>query len=168
VSTLSRSRRARPRTPRFQFRRSCRFSLECQPLELRQLLSVFQGGSFANLGQSVAKPDLPAAPLVQGSVPSGLSPSQVATAYGVNQIAFGSITGNGAGQTIAIIDAYFDRNITSDLAQFDSQFGLAAPPEFTQYAESGLYANNSGWALETALDVEWAHAIAPGANIVLV
>ena len=86
----------------------------------------------------------------------------------MNQINFGTVTGNGAGQTIAIVDSYFDPNISSDLSEFDSHYGLSAPPSFTQYVEGGLSENNSGWALETALDVEWAHAIAPGANIVLV
>ena len=76
--------------------------------------------------------------------------------------------GNGAGQTIAIVDAFFDPNIQSDLGKFDAQFGLAAPPSFTQFVESGLRTENVSWALETALDVEWAHAIAPAANIVLV
>ena len=100
---------------------------------------------------------------------TGLSPSQVKTAYGVNEIAFeGNVVGNGAGQTIAIVDAFFDPNIQSDLSTFDAQFGLAAPPSFTQFVESGLRTENASWALETALDVEWAHAIAPAANIVLV
>ncbi len=116
----------------------------------------------------MAQPNLPAAPQFAGGLPTGLSPGQVTTAYGVNQISFGNVTGNGAGQTIAIIDAYFDPNIRSDLATFDSQFGLAAPPSFSQYVQNGLYASDSGWALETALDVEWAHAMAPAANIMLV
>jgi hypothetical protein len=133
-------------------------------------LSVFQGNSLANpaLSQNVAQPSLPAAPQFEGALPEGLSPSQVTTAYGLNQISFGNAAGNGAGQTIAIIDAYFDPNISSDLARFDSQFGLSAPPSFNQYAENGLYGTDPGWALETALDVEWAHAMAPAANIMLV
>ncbi len=45
----------------------------------------------------------------------------------------------------------------------------SAPGSFAQYVENGLsQVNNAGWALETALDVEWAHAMAPAANIVLV
>jgi hypothetical protein len=116
----------------------------------------------------VAQPSVQSAPLFSNGSPPGLSPNQIRAAYGVNQINFGSVSGTGAGQTIAIIDAYFDPNITSDLKQFDSQFGLTAPPSFTQYVESGLSATNAGWSLETALDVEWAHAIAPDANIVLV
>ena len=101
--------------------------------------------------------------------PAGLSPAQVKTAYGVNQVAFnGTVTGNGAGQTIAIVDAYYDPSIASDLAKFDAQFGLAAPPSFTQYVQSGLQSDNAAWALETSLDVEWAHAIAPAASIDLI
>src|SRR5262249_18442965 len=61
-----------------------------------------------------------------------------------------------------------DPNIASDLSKFDSQYGLSAPASFTQYVETGLRQDDSGWALETSLDVEWAHAIAPGASIVLV
>jgi len=148
-------------------------TLQCESLELRQLLSVGQAGS-ANpaLSQVIAQPAVSIAPLLGGGAPTGLSPSQIQSAYGVNQINFGSgnikVNNLGAGQTIAIIDAYYDPNISSDLAKFDSQYGLSAPPAFTQYVERGLYFDSSGWALETALDVEWAHAIAPAANIVLV
>ena len=133
-------------------------------------MSVGQGGYSVNAtsSQIVVQPAGPVVPLFQGSNPTGYSPAQVRSAYGVNQISFGSVSGTGAGQTIAIIDAYFDPNIRSDLVRFDAQYGLSAPPSFTQYVENGLWSNDSGWALETALDVEWAHAIAPAANIVLV
>ena len=72
-------------------------------------------------------------PGIDDSSPTGFSPSQITTAYGVNQITFknGTISGNGQGQTIAIVDAYNDPNISSDLVKFDSQFGLSAPPSFT-------------------------------------
>jgi subtilase family serine protease len=104
--------------------------------------------------------------------PTGYSPSQIGQAYGFDQIAFnnGSVKGNGAGQTIAIVDAYDDPNITSDLHQFDAAFGLP-DPSFSKVNPSGggsLPAANSVWATEIALDVEWAHAMAPGANILLV
>jgi hypothetical protein len=116
-----------------------------------------------------AHPNLTITPSSFTGSPTGLSPGQLTTAYGVNQITFkGNVTGNGAGQTIAIIDAYHDPQIASDLSQFDAHYGLAAPPSFTQYVESGLTQHDAGWALETALDVEWAHAIAPAANLVLV
>jgi len=99
-----------------------------------------------------------------------LSPSQILNAYGINQISFrnGTITGSGQGQTIAIVDAYDDPNISSDLGMFDAQYGLSAPPTFTQYVTPGLRQDNADWALETSLDVEWAHAIAPAASILLV
>ncbi len=103
----------------------------------------------------------------------GYTPAQIRHAYGFDQISFsgGSVAANGAGQTIAIVDAYNDPNIVNDLAVFDNQFGLNAPPSFSivnQNGGSALPATDSGWAGEIALDVEWAHAIAPMANIVLV
>jgi len=98
-----------------------------------------------------------------------LDPQQIQNAYGINQIRFsgGQIVGNGAGQTIAIVTAYNDPTITSDLAKFDNAFGLSNPPSFT-VRKVGATTTDAGWALETSLDVEWAHAIAPGANILLV
>ena len=98
---------------------------------------------------------------------SGYSPQQIDSAYGIGGISFSGVTGNGAGQTIAIVDAYNDPNIQSDLAAFDSHYGISAPPSFT-VDNLGATTTNSGWAVETSLDVEWAHAIAPEANIVLV
>jgi subtilase family serine protease len=104
------------------------------------------------------------------TVPSIFTPAQIEQAYGFNQITFstptGTVAGNGAGQTIAIVDAYDDPNIYSDLHTFDTRFGIADPPSFTIMKQSGTVANAT-WAQETALDVEWAHAIAPGARIVL-
>src|SRR5262249_41203463 len=84
-----------------------------------------------------------------------------------------------AGTTIAIVDAYDDPNLVnsnssnfviSDLRLFDLQFGLP-DPIFTKVNQTGgtaLPPANSFWASEIALDVEWAHAIAPRANILLV
>jgi len=151
-------------------RRIRRLPIHCESLERRQVLSAGHAGALANLVVSpvIVQPSVQAAPLFSSGNPAGLSPSEIRTAYGVNQINFGAVSGNGAGQTIAIIDSYFDPNISSDLKQFDAQYGLTAPPSFTQYVENGLGVTSSGWALETALDVEWAHAIAPAANIVLV
>jgi subtilase family serine protease len=83
---------------------------------------------------------------------------------------------DGSGQTILIVDAYGSPTIQSDLATFDSAFGIAAPPYFTILCPTGCptynprdtFHNVAGWALETSLDVEYAHAMAPGAKIVLV
>src|SRR5262249_12592726 len=109
---------------------------------------------------------------------SALTPAQLRAAYGVNGITFknGTITGNGAGTTIAIVDAYDDPSIAADLTTFDQQFGIQAPPSFTKVginssgaaSTTSFPAANTGWAGEIELDVEYAHAIAPGANILLV
>lgn len=93
--------------------------------------------------------------------PDPLSPSQIIGAYNLN-----SATG-GAGTTIAIVDAYDDPTIANDLATFSSYFGLPAAT-FVKHKMATTISVNSGWALETSLDVEWAHAIAPQATILLV
>jgi subtilase family serine protease len=104
---------------------------------------------------------------------AGYTAAQIRAAYGFSNVSFGSTAADGRGQTIAIIDAYNDPNITSDLAAFDAGMGLAAPPSFRVVNQSGGTSlpgtdPSQGWEGETALDVEWAHAIAPGANIILV
>jgi subtilase family serine protease len=98
-----------------------------------------------------------------------LSPTQIRNAYGINSITFGSTVGNGSGETIAIVDAYDDPSISTDLATFDSYYGIAAPPSFTKVGISksdvasttSFPPANSGWAGEIELDVEWSHAVAP-------
>lgn len=102
-----------------------------------------------------------------GAAPAGLGPAQVRKAYGFDAIRF-----DGRGQTIAIVDAFNDPNIAGDLATFDRTFGIADPPSFRVVGQDGSstlpVGTNPGWATETALDVEWAHALAPAANILLV
>jgi hypothetical protein len=111
---------------------------------------------------------------------SWLVPSAVRQAYGFNSIPAFSVNGqsvaaDGSGQTIAIVDAFDDPSIFGDLAAFDNQFGLADPPSFQVIGEYGLNGTlpkrapqGSNIEVETAGDVEWAHAMAPGANILLV
>jgi hypothetical protein len=149
-----------------RFRRRIVNRLVVESLESRQLLSL----SSVNVSQMLVQPNLTAAPIVSHPAPTGLTPSQVRQAYGLNQVTFqgGTIAGDGTGQTIAIVVAYDDQNVGSDLKQFDRQFALADPPSFIKYVQSGLTRSDSGWALETSLDVEWAHATAPKANIALV
>ena len=84
----------------------------------------------------------------------------------------GTVTGSGAGQTIAIIDAYDDPNIVGDLHQFDLQFGLHDPPSSSSSMRRVRLAAAGGVGLDGlvgggSLDVEWAHAVAPQANIIL-
>jgi subtilase family serine protease len=102
------------------------------------------------------------------SPPSGsFTPAQIQAANQFNQVSY-----NGSGETIAIVDAYNDPDIQSDLNTFDTQFNLPTTTisVVNETGGSSLPAANStgGWEMEESLDVEWAHAMAPGANIVLV
>jgi hypothetical protein len=121
----------------------------------------------------IARPMFEVRPYTGGSPPAGaLTPAQIRTAYGFNNIVFGSTSGDGTGQTIAIVDAYDDPNIQADLNTFDTQFGLPATT-VSRVNQTGGTAYpttdpSGGWELEESLDVEWAHAIAPGASILLV
>jgi subtilase family serine protease len=100
------------------------------------------------------------------------SPDQIRTAYSIKPLYAGGF--DGTGRTIVIIDAFQSPTINQDLALFDSTFGLPAPPAFNIIAPDGLTpfdptdGNQVGWSAEISLDVEWAHAIAPGATIDLV
>ena len=158
-------------------KRRTSFRPQVEPLEEKVLLAVFSPtysvlhpygyGSFGPWASA-------------GPPASALTPTQIRNAYGINGITFqsngGTIAGNGAGETIAIVDAYDDPSISADLAAFDQQFGIAAPPSFVKVGinRNGVASTtsfptaNSGWAGEIELDVEWAHAIAPAASILLV
>jgi hypothetical protein len=113
------------------------------------------------------------------------SPAQIRAAYGISNLSL-----DGTGQTIAIVDAYDDPAIQASIDAFDSQFGLTSdgPTLYQQYGPAWSFLtvlNQNGqttslpatdpngpgtdnWEVEEALDVEWAHAMAPGAQIVLV
>ena len=102
-------------------------------------------------------------PLVTTSSPAGYAPATIKGYLG--------LSGTGSGQTIAIVVAYNDPTISADLTTFDSNFGLAAPPSFKKVSETGtntLPVTDANWSLESSLDVEWAHALAPAASIILV
>jgi subtilase family serine protease len=105
-----------------------------------------------------------------GRGPTGLSPATIKSVYN-----YSTSQTAGAGKTIAIVDAYDDPTAESDLAVFSSQYGLPACTTangcFQKVNQSGgtsYPAKNAGWALEISLDIQWAHAIAPGAHILLV
>ncbi|MDE2021950.1 MAG: peptidase S8/S53 subtilisin kexin sedolisin, partial [Patescibacteria group bacterium] len=96
--------------------------------------------------------------------PKGISPDEIKAIYGLPK--------TGGSGTIVIVGAYDDTTIEKDLNDFNKQYGL---PEcttkngcFKKYLMASNITSNSGWALETSLDVEWAHAIAPNAKILLV
>ena len=101
------------------------------------------------------------------------SPAQFETAYDMTSLYQNKYTG--AGETIALVDSFGSPTIASDLKTFDAGFGLPAPPSFKIIQPAGkvpaFNPNNStmvSWAEETSLDVEYAHAMAPGANLLLV
>ncbi len=110
--------------------------------------------------------------------PTGLSPAQIRHVYTFDQqtCSYTGIFGNsslcGYGQTIAIVDAYDNPDAQKDLTTFSTQFGLpnctSANGCFTKVMPQGKTRSDSGWALEESLDVQWAHAVAPGAKIILV
>ena len=99
-----------------------------------------------------------------GKNPVGMTPSEIKSLYGLPK--------DGGHGTIAIVGAYYDASIESDLAAFDAEFKLPACTTqngcFERHMMSAKESSNSGWAYETTLDVEWAHAIAPEAKILLV
>jgi subtilase family serine protease len=100
------------------------------------------------------------------------SPAQLARAYDLEPLWREGWTG--AGRTIAIVDSFGSPTIREDLHAFDAAFGYpdpkltivqpaGKPPAFDRGND-----DQAGWAGETTLDVEWAHAMAPGADILLV
>ncbi len=120
------------------------------------------------------------------------TPQAIQSAYNLGPLYAAGL--NGHGMTIAIVDAYGSDTIAHDLHVFDHAFGIAplcgeegvactaGMPTFSQFHFQGAPAttappstsngtgqeNKSAWALEVSLDVETAHAMAPGANILLV
>ena len=102
------------------------------------------------------------------STPSGFGPADLLSAYNLP-------ANGGAGQTVAIVDAYNDPNAAADMATYRSQYGLpactAASGCFKQVNQSGgtnLPRNSSSWAGEISLDLDMVSAIAPNAHIILV
>lgn len=112
--------------------------------------------------------------------PVGYSPAQIRHAYG-----FDKLDSDGRGQVIGIVDAFHYPTAAADLSKFIKTFGLkkmyglpgrppctvAAGPHpcfEVVYAQGSQPGFDEGWAVESALDTQWAHSIAPGADILLV
>jgi subtilase family serine protease len=96
------------------------------------------------------------------------TPQLIHTAYDIPS------TYDGTGQTIVIVDAYGSPTVREDLQIFDAVMGLPDPvlniiyPGGSPVYNPRQHHNQTSWAAETSLDVQWAHAIAPGATIDLV
>ncbi|MGZ6005226.1 MAG: S53 family peptidase [Candidatus Saccharimonadales bacterium] len=117
-------------------------------------LSSFQATPFYKV-KPLAKPSI---------VPGGTTPAKLRLAYG--------LTGTGGTGTIAIVDAYDDPTAEADLGTFSSQYALSACTTgngcFEKHKMSSDVPTSGDWAIEVALDTQWAHAVAPGAKILLV
>ncbi len=112
----------------------------------------------------------PSASCTGGS--SGLSPCEVWAAYDAAGLLDNGT--NGSGTTIGVVDVYDgaepQTELASDLAKFDSTFLLPAPAVSFDYpvpTSTDLNSTHTGWGLEEALDLEWAHAAAPGASLAM-
>ena len=131
------------------------------PLAAQDGTDILQGHSRPPLHQLI----IPGASPEAG--PTGTFPSKMKVAYGFSQI-----TKYGAGEVIALVDAYDDPNAEADLGTFDTEFKLPACTTangcFTKIMAAGTPADTSGWTNEIAIDTQWAHAIAPAAKILLV
>lgn len=97
-------------------------------------------------------------------IPSGLNPTEVKQAYNLPQ--------TGGSGIIAVVEAYHDQNLEADLGTFSTTYSLPPCTEangcLIQHEMTKSINTNQGWSLETSLDVEWAHAIAPKAKILVV
>lgn len=139
------------------------------------LQSLYAVPAVHALPMAVAAPSAPptAAQCEEYYAVTCYSPNQIQAAYGTDQLATKGISGTG--QTIVVVEPLGSPTIQSDLATFDQAFGLPSPPSFQVISPVGAppaFDNTSttdkAWAEETSLDVEWAHAMAPGASILLV
>jgi subtilase family serine protease len=115
-------------------------------------------------GQDIANDQLGSLP------PCGYQPSDIQTAYHLNELYKAGL--DGSGTVVAITDAFGSTTIRQDADAFSAAMGLP-PVNLTIIGTATASpfdadANKAGWATETTLDVEWVHAIAPGAKILLV
>ncbi|HEX4841065.1 MAG TPA: S53 family peptidase, partial [bacterium] len=112
------------------------------------------------------------APIIRSRFIHCYRPSDIYAAYGVKTLHDAGTTGKG--QTIVIVDSYGSPTALHDLKVFSSTFGLPEPdltiifPQGTPQSTTAVAGQQVGWAFETSLDLQWAHAIAPDAKLVLV
>jgi subtilase family serine protease len=131
-----------------------------------------QPAGFARTHILVWQSNEPSSP--SGPPPNSETPGSIACVYKlVTQVKGCPIATSTAVPTagvgaIALVDAYDNPDAATDLQVFDNQFGLPAATFQTVYASGKQPQYNGGWALEEALDIEMAHAMAPNAKIFLV
>jgi subtilase family serine protease len=112
-----------------------------------------------------AQCDLLLLPSVEHDTPAGWTPANLEAAYNLPS------SRKGSGQIVAIVDAYDNPNVASDLAEYRSYFGLSTA-NFTKYNQDGQQGNypqgNQHWGLEIDLDVEMVSASCPNCTIYLI
>lgn len=130
--------------------------------------SVSGTGSINHGAAGLYVPFYVVQPQANNRFPTGLVPSQIRNAYAFGDLNDAGYTNRGAGQTIVIIDAYDYPTAAADLAVFSQTFGLPQANLEVHYASGRQPVMDEGWAGEAALDLQWAHAIAPEAKLILV
>ncbi|MEU9395029.1 S53 family peptidase [Streptomyces sp. NPDC048324] len=138
--------------------------LACDSYRVTGGLTAFQKQQAARTGVTPKAAD--------AATPSGYGPTNLQSAYGLTSAA----ASNGAGETLAIVDAYNDPNAESDLATYRSYYGLPACTTangcFKKVSQTGsttsLPSSDSGWSEEISLDLDMASAVCPKCNILLV
>jgi len=149
------------------------FLVFCPPVFAQHVITMLPHWNAAQ-GEPIAfmRPHFVLHEVNLGSVPgppsTALTPAKIRHAYGFDQI-----SNQGAKQVIGIVDAYDDPKAEADLGKFSEPFGLPACTTangcFRKIFSNGRQpAANANWSVEISLDVQWAHAIAPQATIVLV
>ena len=143
---------------------------KCALVLIVVVLIALTGSSLMNVARlqvSADSEDILAYPLYiaggSGSAsPAGLSPAQVRAAYNLP-----STGGNG---TIAIVDAYDDPTVLNDSNVFSNQYNLTLlnDTNFEKHMMTSTISFDANWSEEISLDVQWAHAIAPNAKMLLV
>ncbi len=160
--------------------------MRIEPLEERSLLSASPHTPAGWAAQPAFRADNLVTPDSGSASPSGLTPIDVRGWYGLGSygsggitggIMFGGTQGDGSGETIAIVDTLDDPSALADLNAFSAnynlpQFNVSGGPTFQKLNQTGgttlpSASGSSGWSIEESLDVDWAHAMAPKANIIL-
>jgi subtilase family serine protease len=133
--------------------------------QIRKVTGVAQKLTVIHQHHILKQGNAPGGVLPQYITGQGYTPSQIMEAYG-----FSGLQADGTGQKIAIVVAFGSPTLNDDVAEFCTAFNLPPPANFlhvyTPYGQPGGYDEN--WAFESSLDVEWVHALAPGATIDLV
>lgn len=157
-----------------------RASCRAEALEPRALLST------ATPRDPIIRPAVEISPLVSPPATAAApnSPAVLRSLYGLDRITFLAgftrdraghvipflIPGDGSGQTIAIVEVGDNSHLASNLYEFDKAYGLPDPVLTKVDYQGGAPGTpaDAHWATETDLDVQWAHAMAPGAKILVV